>query len=110
MQGEGDMNQQYRDNYNRIKWNPLPAPPREHVAVARADFPTPGVIGDGMDAVEHIDGKMYDSKSAFRAVTKANGMIEVGNDPARLRQKEKPRPDRKSLDDTIERAMAKAGI
>lgn len=39
------------------------------------------VIGDEMPATEHpIDGRVYESKSAFRRVTRANGCIEVGND------------------------------
>ena len=33
-----------------------------------------------MDPVEQVDGKYYTSKSAFRAVGKANGLTEVGNE------------------------------
>ena len=48
------------------------APPRCGVFAA---------ISDTMDAAVHpIDGKMYDSKSAFRAVTRAHGCTEVGNE------------------------------
>ncbi len=52
----------------------------------RSDLPTPYVNSDTMDLTEHVDGKFYDSKSAFRARTKAEGCIEVGNDPARHRR------------------------
>lgn len=52
---------------------------------APASTGAPAVISDTMEPTEHIDGKFYTSKSQFRAVTKAHGMIEVGNDPARLR-------------------------
>jgi len=40
-----------------------------------------GVHSDTMDAtINHVDGKTYDSKSKFRAATKAHGYIEVGNE------------------------------
>lgn len=44
--------------------------------------PNKGVICDTlMTPLEHpANGLMYDSKSAFRSATKANGCIEVGND------------------------------
>lgn len=36
---------------------------------------------DSMNPTKHpIDGKIYDSKSKFREVTRAHGCIEVGND------------------------------
>lgn len=39
------------------------------------------VIGDSMDAVRHPrTGKVYDSKSAFRAESRRHGLIEVGNE------------------------------
>lgn len=39
------------------------------------------VISDSMEAAAHpCDGKVYDSKSAFRKVTKAHGREEMGND------------------------------
>ena len=50
------------------------APPK------RGDLPLPFVISDTMDPVEQVDGKFYTSKSAFRAVGRANGLIEVGNE------------------------------
>lgn len=44
--------------------------------------PNKGVICDTlMKPLEHpANGQMYDSKSAFRAATRANGCYEVGND------------------------------
>jgi hypothetical protein len=60
-----------------------------------------------MPAAEHVDGKFYESKSAYRAVTRANGLIEVGNDSQRFRKPK--RPDReKGIDQAIERAIARA--
>jgi len=46
----------------------------------RSDLPLPYVISDTMDPVEQVDGKFYTSKSAFRAVGRANGLVEVGNE------------------------------
>lgn len=42
------------------------------------------VIEDSMPPTRHpVDGKIYDSKSAFRFVTRAAGCEEVGNEPIR---------------------------
>lgn len=39
------------------------------------------VVDDTMAPLEHpITGEVFNSKSAFRAVTKAHGCVEVGND------------------------------
>ncbi len=52
------------------------APPRSR--------PVRGVISDTMGAMKHpITGKLMDSKSQFRAVTRAHGCVEVGNDQQR---------------------------
>lgn len=63
-----------------------------------------------MDLTEHIDGRYYDSKSQFRAVTKAHGCIEVGNDPARLNPISRPKADPKARRDAVRRAVAQAGL
>lgn len=43
-----------------------------------------GVITDTMQAMRHpITGKLMDSKSQFRAVTRAHGCVEVGNETQR---------------------------
>jgi hypothetical protein len=57
---------------------------------ARSSLPMPMVISDTMDALEQVDGKFYTSKRAFRAVGRANGLVEVGN------EKPKPRTTRPS--------------
>lgn len=47
----------------------------------RSALPAPMLALDTMDALWHPhDGRMYESKSEFRAVTKASGGEEVGND------------------------------
>jgi len=72
----------------------------------RSDLPMPMVIGDHMSATEHpCDGKIYESKSAFRRVTKANGCIEVGNDPQRFRKPKRPRTDRMAIRETVAKAI-----
>ena len=41
----------------------------------------PGIITDTMTPAMHpATGQMMDSKSAFRRVTKAHGLVELGND------------------------------
>ena len=70
----------------------------------------PRVITDTMDPTEHIDGKYYTSKSEFRAVTKAHGMVEVGNDPARLRPPAPPQPNRAARREAVSKAVAQSGI
>lgn len=48
-------------------------------------------ISDQMPETQHmIDGKMYTSKKAFRAATKAAGCVEVGNDTSYLKRQRKP--------------------
>lgn len=56
----------------------------------------PQVITDTMDGTWHpCDGRVYDSKSRFRAETRARGCIEVGNETI---------PDRRWLDTGNRRA------
>ncbi len=45
-----------------------------------SDLPCPQIISDHMPPTEQVDGKFYESKSAFRAVGRANGLIEIGNE------------------------------
>jgi hypothetical protein len=52
---------------------------------ARSQLPCPHVISDIMEPVEQVDGKYYTSKSQFRAVGRALGLTEVGN------EKQKPK-------------------
>jgi hypothetical protein len=52
--------------------------------VARSSLPMPMVISDEMPPTEQVDGRFYTSKAAFRAVGRALGLTEVGN--------EKPKP------------------
>lgn len=87
-----------REVYRRVDRGPAPA---------RSDMPCPMLISDSMPAAEHVDGNFYDSKSAYRRVTKAKGLIEVGNDPARFRKPVVPDRD-KAIEASIDRAIARA--
>lgn len=51
---------------------------------ARSELPRPYIISDIMEPIEQVDGKFYTSKRQFRAVGRALGLTEIGN--------EKPKP------------------
>ena len=53
--------------------------------IARSNLPLPHVISDIMEPVEQVDGRFYTSKREFRAVGKAHGLIEVGNEKPKLK-------------------------
>jgi hypothetical protein len=63
---------------NTWRWITVRPPP------AASDLPRPFVISDTMEPTEQVDGRFYTSKRAFRAVGRALGLTEVGN--------EKPKP------------------
>lgn len=98
----------YKEGYSRIDWSvPVPkSSERAYIPPARSDLACPMFNSDTMDPVEHVDGKFYTSKSQYRAVTKAHGYIEVGNDPARHKRPLKPKPDRKAIKEAVAKAVA----
>lgn len=59
-------------------------PPRNP---ARSELPLPYVISDIMEPTEQVDGKFYTSKRAFRAVGRALGLTEVGNEKFKPRKR-----------------------
>ena len=70
----------------------------------RSSLPTPMLISDIMPPTEQVDGKFYTSKRAFRAVGRALGLTEVGN--------EKPKPrkrpdDKKGRREAVQKAIAR---
>ena len=100
-------NAAYKAGYDRIDWKPLPAPDKpDHGPVARSNLPCPMMILDTMPPTEHVDGKLYTSKSQFRAVTKARGFVEVGNDPGRFKKPERQKPDRAAIKEAVHKAVA----
>jgi hypothetical protein len=78
---------------------PVPPP------VAASSLPAPHVIRDEMEPTEQVNGKFYTSKAKFRAVGRALGLTEVGNDPARLVDK---KPTRASTTPAAKRARRQA--
>lgn len=68
---------------------------KRSVAPARSDLPCPQVISDIMDPTEQVDGKFYTSKAAFRAVGRELGLIEVGTEKFRPRQRASSRKEEK---------------
>lgn len=66
---------------------------RKQAPVARSSLPMPNVISDVMPLTEQVDGRFYDSKARFRAVGRALGLTEVGN--------EKPKPRRRPSEGRI---------
>jgi len=73
------------------------------------------IIRDEMDhpVRSMADGKVYTSKSALRRTYLASGnpqgvrYTEVGNDPARLKQPEKPKADIAGIRDSVEKGVAR---
>jgi hypothetical protein len=65
------------------KWRIYRAKPKPK----RSDLPLPYVISDSMPPTEQVDGKFYTSKRAFRAVGRALGLTEVGNEKPKPRQR-----------------------
>jgi hypothetical protein len=62
---------------------------------ARSVLPCPHVISDIMEPTEHVDGKFYTSKAAFRATGRALGLIEIGNEKFKPRQRASARREEK---------------
>ena len=74
----------------------------------RSSLPSPGIIGDTMDPVENqLDGKLYDSKSELRKTYRRAGVLEVGNDPQRLKPFKRKPHDRKAVRTSIEKTRAR---
>ena len=75
---------------------------RPGAPVARSALPCPMVISDEMAPTEQVDGRFYESKSAFRAVGRSLGLIEVGN--------EKTKPKTRSTDDRGVKAKRREAV
>ena len=97
----------YRENYGLIKWAPItPNAPQERIPNV-----APYVISDTMPAAEHVDGRFYESKAAFRAVTRAHGLTEVGNEKIKPKTRSSLEPEfrrnrKKVLKTAIEKVRA----
>jgi hypothetical protein len=70
------------------KWRVKRANAHAHLRThLRADLPMPGVISDIMPPTEQVDGQFYTSKSAFRRVGRQLGLIEIGTEKLKPKQK-----------------------
>jgi hypothetical protein len=80
--------------------SPRPAP-------ARSDLPMPYIISDEMPPTEQVDGVHYTSKAKFRAVGRALGLTEVGDQkfPPKKRASEH-RSNKQKRRATLEKAIA----
>jgi hypothetical protein len=77
----------------------------------RATSSAPYVIQDSMDAAAHpCTGKMMDSKSEFRKVTRAHGCTEMGNESLSSYGGEKEKLDPGKRREAIKRAMIENGV
>ncbi len=99
----------FKENYKLIDWSKDIVPERKtKLPPARSDIPFPMILSDDMPDTEHpCDGKFYSSKSTFERVTKQNGCITVGNDPARFKPREKPKPDARKINEAVDKAIAR---
>lgn len=99
----------YRENFKQIEWRPLPPIARKPRSdPKRSHLPAPLLAIDTMEPVQsQATGKVYDSKSALRREYRELGMIEVGNDPARLRPPERKKPDRRKINETLQKAESR---
>jgi len=81
---------------------------RPHTPVARSALPRPFVISDAMPPTEQVDGRFYTSKREFRAVGRAHGLTEVGNEKLKPKMRATAAPQvKRSRRDTFRRAAAR---
>jgi hypothetical protein len=65
------------------------------------------VISDEMPETEQVDGKFYTSKAKFRAIGRALGLIEVGNEKQKPKTRETLKRETKvQRRRTLEKAIA----
>lgn len=85
---------------------------RRRGPVARSRLPAPMLITDEMPPTEQIDGKFYTSKRTFRAVGRAHGLTEVGNEVLKPKTRSSSAPQerarrREAIKTAVERYRAK---
>jgi hypothetical protein len=74
---------------------------------ARSALPMPHVISDEMPPTEQVDGRHYTSKAAFRAVGRSLGLIEIGNEKFKPKQRATADPKvKRQRRNAIEKAAA----
>jgi hypothetical protein len=75
--------------------------------VKRSTLPMPHVISDIMPPTEQVDGKFYTSKRQFRAVGRALGLTEVGNEKPKPRSRTETRAAKEARRQSIKIAFEK---
>jgi hypothetical protein len=75
-------------------WEPGTLKTWDRVASKRSNLPSPSIIRDSLDGVQNpVDGKRYDSKSAYYQAVKDAGCVIVGNEAEKMMASSPPRPD-----------------
>ena len=70
----------------------------------RSELASPGLIRDHIEPFQSMaDGKLYDSKSAYRRTLKEKGLVELGNDAP---LKSTPKPVKDTRRETLHRQLA----
>lgn len=76
----------------------------EQFRKARSELPMPAIRSDGMDPIiNHANGLMYDSRSAYERGVRDAGCEIVGNE--KLTAKAPPEPSMRELKQDIKTAM-----
>ena len=70
----------------------------------KSSLPMPNVISDTMPPTEQVNGKFYESKSAFRRVGRSLGLTEVGT--AKLPPKKRILPTSAERRASVQKAFA----
>jgi len=71
---------------------------------ARSDLPMPAIRADGMDpTMNHANGLLYDSRSAYERAVKDAGCVIVGNDT--MDAPREPTPDVRDMKQDIKTAI-----
>jgi hypothetical protein len=82
---------------------------RQSLPPARSDLPCPHIISDIMPETEQVDGRWYTSKRAFRAVGRALGLTEVGDQKFKPKQRASADPNvKKARREALQRAIARS--
>lgn len=106
----------YKQNYNLIDWSKeIVIERKAELPPARSDLPFPMIASDYLaEPVQSmVDGTWHTSKAGLRKTYSPSGneegvrYIEIGNDPARLKQRERKKVDRKAVKTTLEKAAAR---
>lgn len=75
---------------------------------ALSNLPFPQVMSDTMDPVQSmVTGAWHTSKRGIRAEYKQHNVVEVGDDPNRLKPRKKPKRDERQVREVVDRAAAR---